>query len=145
MAMSAAATSAVSRVSSASDQSNRLDACSARSTTRCVGGFWGTSDTVSPTGAPGSEAGVSSVARASATARATPCVRDAGLGLPVTTAIRMASYLRSRTAGSGADTQLVRPEREVYDAAAGWRGRSAGGARGHVQRVVESVWVGVLP
>ena len=93
------------------------------------------------------------MARASATARATPCVRDAGLGLPVTTAIRMASYLRSRTAGSGADTQLVRPERELYDAAAGWRGRSAGGARGpdvgaerrHVQRVVESVWVGVLP
>src|SRR6202453_3327510 len=67
MATSAAATSSVSRDSDGSDQSNRPAACSARSTT-----------TEGEPSAP-------------ATARATLWVRDAGLGLPVTTAIRMRS------------------------------------------------------
>src|ERR1700722_14052069 len=73
MATSAAATSAVSRESSASDQSNRLGGCS--------GGGGG---------------GASSAASTSARARATPWVREAGLGLPVTTAIRMAVTSVSR-------------------------------------------------
>src|SRR6185312_9897027 len=69
MATSAAATAAVSRDSSAAEESNSRGACPARSTTGWVV-------------APGRVA-----ASAPATARATPWVRDAGFGLPVTTAI----------------------------------------------------------
>ena len=75
IAMSASATSAVSRDSSAADGSNRLAACSLRSTTRWV---W-------------DPAADSAADRVPATARATPWVRDAGFGFPVTTAIRMTS------------------------------------------------------
>src|ERR1700735_3004002 len=69
--MSASATSAVSRDSSAADGSNRLAGCSLRSTTRWV---W-------------DPAADSAADRVPATARATPWVRDAGFGFPVTTAI----------------------------------------------------------
>src|SRR4029077_581501 len=86
MATSAAATSAVSRVSSASEESNRADACSARSTTSGAGAPGAAED--GTLGAERAE-GTSSARKIAATARATPCVRDAGLGLPVTTAIRI--------------------------------------------------------
>jgi hypothetical protein len=80
---------AVSRVSSASDESNKADACSARSMTSGAGapGLAGRGGTA-PDGTEGAE-GISAADKVRATARATPCVRDAGLGLPVTTAIRM--------------------------------------------------------
>src|SRR6185312_5490766 len=86
MATSAAATSAVSRVSSASEESNKAAACSARSTTSGAG-----APGVAGDGTLGAERaeGTSAARKVSATARATPCVRDAGLGLPVTTAIRI--------------------------------------------------------
>src|SRR5438876_8179815 len=86
MATSAAATSAVSRVSSASEESNRAGACSARSTTSGAG-----TPGVAEDGTLGAERAeaTSAARRVLATARATPCVRDAGLGLPVTTAIRI--------------------------------------------------------
>src|SRR5215469_470690 len=78
MAMSEPATSSVSLVRAGSDQSKRPAACSARSISRRSGGS-----------AP------SPAAIASATALATLCVRDWGLGLPVTTAIFvMTRYLR---------------------------------------------------
>src|SRR5579859_6929249 len=73
MATPAAATSAVSRVSSGSDQSNRRAACPARSTSR-----------------GGDSSKRLSVPIVAATNMARSCVREAGLGLPVTTAIRMA-------------------------------------------------------
>src|ERR1700733_190002 len=82
MATSASATDAVSADSSVSDQSNRRGAYSARSTT---------TDGTAPS--------------ASATARATPWVREAGLGLPVTTAMRIA------ISSGGGDT---RRRREWY-------------------------------
>src|SRR5258705_70830 len=97
MATSAAATSAASRVSSASEGANKADACSARSTTSEAGTprLAGRGDAV-PGGTIGTERAdeTSAADRVPATARATRCVRDAGFGLPVTTAIRMGAALR---------------------------------------------------
>src|SRR5277367_5675198 len=92
MATSADATDAVSEDSSASAQSNRRGAYSARSTTTA-----GTAPS------------------APATARATPWVRDAGLGLPVTTAMRMAI-------SSGRGGRVGHGERYLVDCAIIGRG-----------------------
>src|ERR1700735_1638372 len=115
MAMSAAAPSAVSRDSSASYGSNRLGAYSLRSTT---------------TWAP--DAGASGQARAAdrvpATPSATPWVRDAGFGLPVTTAMCMASGSGPHGLELGRDVipPPVRPGMGCHDTAAGWAGPDVG-------------------
>jgi hypothetical protein len=81
MAMSEPTTSSVSLVRAGSDQSKRPAECSARSISRQSG--------------PRAGSAPSPAAIASATALATLCVRDWGLGLPVTTAIFvMTRYLR---------------------------------------------------
>src|ERR1035441_7561779 len=133
MAMSAAATSALSRESSAADGSNRLEACSARSVTRWAG----------PVEAGGLE-GSSSAARVSATARATPWVRDPGLGLPVITAIRMGlpPFAKTFVGGCGATD---RSARKSFLRCGGWmapgisRGSGRRGERGRVHGRIDAV------
>src|SRR3984957_19457990 len=134
MAMSAAATSVVSRDSSASFGSNRLGAYSLRSAT---------------TWAP--DAGASGQARAAdrvpATASATPWVRDAGFGLPVTTAMCMAS-------GSGprelelvreCDTAARSARHGVSRYGGGMGGTCRGRERCRADGVVRAAGRGMLP